>query len=201
MEGLRQRKKIVRKQRIQNAALDLFGSQGFQKTTISLIAEKADLGVGTVYNYYSSKEEILFSIIQDRSHVYVDQLVQIINDSDKDIFESASSFIDVYLKSFSIYNKTIWREVIGTAISKKLPIMTLIDKIDLIFIKKFSILLEKFQKKGVLGTNSKVRVVVSIIYNIMVASLIRYISDEKMSLKYFKKTLMEQVEIILKTSD
>jgi len=198
MDNLRQRKKNDRNQRIQNAALNLFGSQGFQKTSISQIAEKANLGVGTIYNYYKSKEEILFSIIQDRSNEYVEQLDKIINNSNNDIQGSISAFIDVYLKSFSIYNKKIWCEIIGAGFSMNLPILTLVDKVDQIFLNKFSELLNEFQRKGVMRNDIKVKDIVSIIYSLMISKILRYISNEKMVLIDLKNSLNKQIKIILK---
>jgi AcrR family transcriptional regulator len=197
MENLRQRKKDERMKRIQDSALKLFGKDGFQKTTISKIAEKANLGTGTVYNYFKSKEEILFSIIQDRSDEYVSRLDQIIDKSDKDIFGDVSSFIDIYLESFSIYNKTIWREMIGTGLSKNLQIMSLVDKVDQGFIERFSELLNKFQENGILRNDIKAEDLVSIIDNLMMSHILRYISDKKMSLNKLKKNINHQIQLVL----
>lgn len=41
---------------------ELFSSQGFKDTTISDIAKKAGIGVGTFYNYYTSKEDLFIEI-------------------------------------------------------------------------------------------------------------------------------------------
>ena len=45
------------------AALDLFAHQGFHNTTISQIAKKAGVSKGLIYNYFSSKEDLLGGII------------------------------------------------------------------------------------------------------------------------------------------
>lgn len=41
-----------------NAGRELFCSKGFKDTNVSEIAKLAGIGVGTFYNYYSSKEEL-----------------------------------------------------------------------------------------------------------------------------------------------
>ena len=43
-------------------AQNLLNSQGIEKITIRAIAQKAGIATGTVYNYFSNKEEILFQI-------------------------------------------------------------------------------------------------------------------------------------------
>ena len=51
------------RQKITEAALELFANQGYHATSVSKIARKAGVSKGLIYNYYSSKEEILEAII------------------------------------------------------------------------------------------------------------------------------------------
>ena len=61
--GRRERKKIASRQAILTAAKQEFVRQGYKDASIADIMERADLGVGTFYNYFSSKEEILMSLL------------------------------------------------------------------------------------------------------------------------------------------
>jgi len=45
-----------------NSGRELFYSKGFKDTNVSDIAKMAGIGVGTFYNYYSSKEELFVEI-------------------------------------------------------------------------------------------------------------------------------------------
>jgi AcrR family transcriptional regulator len=47
--------------RIVEVAETLFREHGYDETTIAAIAEEADVSPATVYNYFSSKDEILFA--------------------------------------------------------------------------------------------------------------------------------------------
>jgi AcrR family transcriptional regulator len=49
---------------ILDAALELFAKNGFHATSISLIAEKAGISKGLMYNYFKSKDELLKNIIE-----------------------------------------------------------------------------------------------------------------------------------------
>ena len=53
---------LVEKRRGQliEAALDLFGRQGYHSTTIREIAERAGVSIGLIYQYFEDKEDILF---------------------------------------------------------------------------------------------------------------------------------------------
>ncbi len=44
------------------ATLELISEQGFHGTPMSQIAQKANIGVGTIYRYFSSKEELINSL-------------------------------------------------------------------------------------------------------------------------------------------
>lgn len=58
------------KERIAAAAASLFLNDGYHNTSVREIAQKAGVSVGSVFNYFTSKEEILFflfSHIQSRS--------------------------------------------------------------------------------------------------------------------------------------
>jgi TetR/AcrR family fatty acid metabolism transcriptional regulator len=53
-----------RELRILEAALDLFGRKGFEATTVSAICEAAGVSEATLYEYFESKEQVLFSIAE-----------------------------------------------------------------------------------------------------------------------------------------
>ena len=47
---------------ILQAATEVFAEQGFAAVTVAEIADHAGIGKGTVYEYFSSKEELLFAV-------------------------------------------------------------------------------------------------------------------------------------------
>ena len=57
----RERRSIELRERIFRAALDLFAKQGFAETTVEDITNAADVGKGTFFNYFPSKEHLLLA--------------------------------------------------------------------------------------------------------------------------------------------
>ena len=51
-----------KKKAIFNSARKIFSKRGFKDTNVSEIAKSAGIGVGTFYNYYSSKEELFLEV-------------------------------------------------------------------------------------------------------------------------------------------
>jgi len=58
-EGLRERKKRQTRARIQQVALDLFLAKGFEATTTEEIARAAEVSIGTLFNYFPTKEALV----------------------------------------------------------------------------------------------------------------------------------------------
>jgi len=61
----RTQKKFLARQKILDAAAQLFEADGFANTSIAGIMQAAGLGVGTFYNYFASKEEVLLTLAKN----------------------------------------------------------------------------------------------------------------------------------------
>lgn len=63
MTGLRAKQKADRNRRILQAATELFREVGYDSARIEDIAERAEVSVGTFYNYYQNKGDILVAAV------------------------------------------------------------------------------------------------------------------------------------------
>ena len=57
----RERRSLELRERLFRSALDLFAQKGFAETTVEDITEAADVGKGTFFNYFPSKDHILLA--------------------------------------------------------------------------------------------------------------------------------------------
>jgi AcrR family transcriptional regulator len=61
--GLRERKKQRTRQAIVDEATRLFVAQGYQQTTLAQIAEAAEVSTSTFFNYFATKVDIVFCLL------------------------------------------------------------------------------------------------------------------------------------------
>ena len=68
MTGLRAKNKADRYGRILHVASRLFRTLGYEATRIEAIAAEAEVSIGTIYNYYQNKGDILVAIVSMEVH-------------------------------------------------------------------------------------------------------------------------------------
>jgi AcrR family transcriptional regulator len=70
-ESRRERKKEETRKKLIEAAADLFRRQGFANTAVDQITEAADVGKGTFYNYFDTKEAVVTAYIDEVTEDYM----------------------------------------------------------------------------------------------------------------------------------
>lgn len=63
--GRRARRKAETRAKLMDAALTLFARQGIEATRINEITEEADVGFGSFYNYFASKDAIVAAVLAE----------------------------------------------------------------------------------------------------------------------------------------
>jgi TetR/AcrR family transcriptional regulator len=62
----KEREYLAHREEIVSAAEKVFAAKGFFPTTMSDIAREAEFGTGTLYKYFKSKEELYFTLIDEK---------------------------------------------------------------------------------------------------------------------------------------
>lgn len=83
-ESRRQRRVRRRRQQIIDAAARVFAAKGYANATTKEIAEEADIGESTIYNYFDSKREILFAIADETDPPMLSALLEMVEIEDRE---------------------------------------------------------------------------------------------------------------------
>jgi AcrR family transcriptional regulator len=100
-------KKKKRVKEILRAAELMFLMKGFNNSSMDEIADLANLGKGTIYYYFRSKDEIFLSIIKREADKVYEEIVKRVS-KEKSLYEIVKEIISFYLEYFS-KNQTFLR--------------------------------------------------------------------------------------------
>ena len=89
----RERGKLERRRRIRQAALEMFIEKGYDTTTTREIAERANVGTGTVFVYARDKRELLMMVMNDQ--------LDALTDEELDEVEPGKSLLDQMMVFFA----------------------------------------------------------------------------------------------------
>jgi AcrR family transcriptional regulator len=120
----RERQMAARLEQILDAAAHLFADRGFHRTTTKDIAEAADVAEGTLYNYFETKNDLLFAILARLSESELPQAGLVpgaagpAQVSAGDARQHFSSLLDLrreYVKENSVMLQAILSEILANA--------------------------------------------------------------------------------------
>lgn len=94
----KERERILRRTEILSAAMDVFSEKGFSRATLEEIAERAEFGKGTLYNYFANKEELFEAVIADIFDRFVDIADHYCRPSDRPVKQTLQGIADAMLR-------------------------------------------------------------------------------------------------------
>lgn len=119
MTGLRERQKAGRRRDILAAASQLFAKQGFAETSVEAIAALAEVGTGTVYNYFSSKGDLLMALVALDGEQVRARGKRYIAGVTGDAAEALYGLLAIYVDHSLVHlTKELWRNAMATALTQ-----------------------------------------------------------------------------------
>ena len=117
MAGLREKQKADRERRILQAAVTKFRADGYRAARIEDLADMAEVSVGTVYNYYQTKGDILMATVAMEVEEVLDAGLTILADPPRAVDDALLALIFAYYDhSLEYLTKEMWRTAMALAI-------------------------------------------------------------------------------------
>ena len=112
----RQRRRARTAQRIIKTALRLFAERGYANTTIETITEAADVGKGTFFNYFPTKEHLVIAFGELQAAKVVAAAAA--NMADKSIHDLIAGMVKNIVLEWR-GNQRLWRTMFGAMLSNE----------------------------------------------------------------------------------
>ncbi len=181
--GLRERKRRDTRKAILDSAEILFPLRGYRNTTMEAIAERADIAVGTIYNYFHSKAEVMVELNSRETERVISELrkLDIEGCSVEDMLWEIVSRI---LAVFDRYPRELMRELFSATIENSHSTLTdgLVRQ-DEKFLGYLAGILEELKGKGRLKMETDPGSVAYGIYSLVFGGMLRYSMDDDFTLE------------------
>lgn len=194
MSGLRERQKADRNQRIVGAATQLFRSEGYDRTKLESIAALAEVSVGTVYNYYENKGDLLLAIVALEVNEVLNAGNTLVTSPPNEIEDAINSLMSIYLDHSLVYlNKEMWREAMAITIRR--PQTTFGQAyiaLDQRLMNQICALIDTLRAQDLVRQNVNTRAVGEMFFNNMNMMFTAFVRDDQMQLERLKTLIGRQ---------
>jgi AcrR family transcriptional regulator len=199
MSGLREKQKADRDQRILKAATRLFREEGYDRTKIETIAAKAQVSIGTVYNYYQNKGDLLVAIVSMEVNEVLRAGAALIEQPLGPVEAAVTDLIFIYLDHSLVYlTKEMWRHAM--AISTRQPDSPFgrrYSELDDRLTRQVRALIERLQAEGRVKADVDASAAGEVIFNNTNMMFILFVKSEAMSLEALKAAITRQLTPLL----
>jgi AcrR family transcriptional regulator len=167
MAGLRAKHKADRHQRIVEAAARLFRAQGYDTVKMEAIAAAADVSIGTIYNYYKNKGDLLVAIVSMEVHEVLAAGERVIADPPRNPEKAVAKLIANYIEHSLVYlSKEMWRQAMAiTTQQPDSPCGVAYNGLDEALARQTAKLIRKLQTLGLVQVGIDAQAIGEMIFN------------------------------------
>jgi AcrR family transcriptional regulator len=198
MTGIRQKKRARTEAAILRAAAFLITRKGFERTSIEDIAARAEVGVGTVYNYFGSKNALLLALMQSDTEDLLKEGEAVLAQPAKKVETALTKLFWIYAHGFlGRYDRRLLREVFAAAFHQPEELGRELTRMDFQLMGQVGRLIERFQGDGLLKKSVSVEQASLVLYGAFAVAVIMYLQYAEMPLEAVREQLASSIELIL----
>ena len=194
MAGLRAKQKADKTRRILDAAATLFREQGYDSARIEDIAEMAEVSVGTLYNYYQNKGDILVTTVAMEVTEVLEGGARIVASPPLNVAEALQTLIEQYYDHSLVYlSKEMWRTAMAISIQQpETPLSRRYTELDGQLCAQVVRLVETLQARGVVHAGVDAKAMGEVFFNNLNMMFIEFCKVDAMSLEELKARVEAQ---------
>lgn len=198
MTGLRERQKADRSRRILEAASRLFREHGYGAIRIEDIAQGAEVSVGTLYNYFANKGDLLLAIVSMEVEEVLESGKSVVTDPPPDVADALETLIGIYYDHSLYYlSKEMWRTAMAISIEAPgTPFSARYTALDGKLARQVCDLIREMQRRGYARKGVEAEAMGQVIFNNLNQMFIEYVKQDDMPLDALHRTTARQNAIL-----
>jgi AcrR family transcriptional regulator len=199
MSGLREKQKAHRHDRIIEAASRLFREQGYEDVKMEAIAAAAEVAIGTIYNYYRNKGDLLVAIVSLEVEEVLRAGEDVITDPPPGVEDAVDALVGGYVEhSLHYLSKEMWRQAMAISTTQPMsPFGETYAALDLALARQTCELLQKLQALGLLSLEADPANLGEVIFNNTNMNFIVFVKTEAMEMAELRNLLRRQHHAVL----
>ena len=197
-QGLRGRQKEKRRAAILAAARSLFDSMGYQSTSMEAIADSAEVGVATVYNYFGSKGSLLAELLQPEFQALYDDGDELLNAPPQDPVSGVLKLLDIY-RHFQNdwHSRKLLSAIIGPGLAAEPVLDELTSEAESEVKRQLTALLLHYKTQKLLKKQVPVDDMVFILFSLFNQHYIEYITHGDQDFAQMRAAMDRQIQLFM----
>ena len=196
--SLRERQKIRRRTDILNAGRALFNRRGYSSTSMEAIADAAEVGIATVYNYFGTKGRLLADILQPDFDSLYQQGEDLLAQPPKDPEPGVLALIDIYQRFQGNWErKDLLIAIMGPGLSAEPALDELSREAESKVKHQLGTLLSEYQVSGKIRKGIDTEDASLIIFYIFNQHFIQFVSQDTAKFAEMKAAMDRQIRFIV----
>ncbi len=196
--SLRARQKAQRRAVILAAGKALFSRQGYSATSMQAIAEAAEVGIATVYNYFGTKGRLLAEILRIDFELLFEQGEALLAQAPDDPESGVLALIELYRQFEGNWEpRDMLVAVMGPGLSAEPALDELARDAEHMVMQQLVALLAAYQGAGKVRTDIDINDASLIIFYIFNQHFIQYVSRETGEFPAMKAAMDRQIRFIV----
>jgi AcrR family transcriptional regulator len=199
MTGLRAKHKADRDRRILEAAAELFRTAGYEGAKIEAIAAEAEVSIGTIYNYYRNKGDLLVAIVSMEVNEVLNAGRGVVAEPPKNVGDALDTLIGIYIEhSLNYLSKEMWRQAMAISTQQPdSPFGRTYTGLDRALTGQICALIAKLQELGLVRRAADMRSLGELLFNNMNMMFIEFVKHDEATISELRGAIRRQNRVLV----
>jgi AcrR family transcriptional regulator len=198
MSDLRTRKKQKTRVAILKAARGLMIRQGFEATTMENVAARADVSVGSLYNYFENKRALLLGIMEDATEDVLQEAASVVANPGNNGQEALAQLLHGYATSLQKLNKDLLRQTMSISFTEPPENTASMFRLDEMLIEQTALLVAQLQQRSLITTEVSVEQASLTLYGTFAVAMLLWMSMPDADNELLHSTLDQQLFVVFR---